>query len=348
MNNLIMLLSEHQPRRIRVIENVLVNKRTVATLYWGMRYQLLDWLGAKRHTSQAAFVAQWQALQTAGLITLVEHQAQLTPAGVIAQEQWRSTHYQPRFQTTYLQVDVPRWISRFLLAAQVVSEYSYGNRRYAPFSFDETELRLVKQWFSAQNKAQLVDRYRQELTGYLAQLSTSEADFIVSQLIGHQQAGESLVQLAQRFAITPEDAWLMQYDLFAGLAQTVLRQPDGVLAGLLRPLRISTQLSASAVQTYGLFQQGVPLAQISQQRRLKPGTVREHLLEAAIFESHFPYARLLSPAAIATLESRYEALPIDDWQFQAQTSDSATEFFLFRLFQIMRSKTGDNHTTATH
>lgn len=343
---LIMLLSAQQARRIRVIENILVNKRTVATLFWGMRYQILPWLGYRRKVSRRQFDIAWQNLLDAGLITIVEQQAQLTARGEAQQRQFYSTHYQPRYQAAYLLMNVDQVIQRLLLATQVVSEYSYESRQYAPFSFNDDDLRAVKQWFTHQNKAQLVLTYKQELADFLATLTDEEADFMVSQFIGHEVAGEALTQLADRLAIDVETARLMQYDLFAGLAQYGLHLKSGALYQLIAPMSSLTPMSNSAAQTYTLFQQRLSIQQISRTRRLKIGTVREHLLEAAIFEgANFPYDWVLSSSQQTQLATRYGDEQIDHWQFQEQETDTADAFFYFRLYQIMRSFiSSDDHT----
>ncbi len=49
---LIIFLSPTAPRRLRVIENILVGKRTVSTLYWGMRYHQLSWLGYEKRLTR--------------------------------------------------------------------------------------------------------------------------------------------------------------------------------------------------------------------------------------------------------------------------------------------------------
>ncbi|WP_252904391.1 hypothetical protein [Secundilactobacillus silagei] len=35
-----------------MIENILVGKRTVSTLYWGMRYHQLSWLGYEKRLTR--------------------------------------------------------------------------------------------------------------------------------------------------------------------------------------------------------------------------------------------------------------------------------------------------------
>ena len=58
MNSYILrFFSYHQPRRIRVIENLLTNRLTVSNLFWGQQYGLLQWLGADRQLQRSEYDA---------------------------------------------------------------------------------------------------------------------------------------------------------------------------------------------------------------------------------------------------------------------------------------------------
>ena len=75
--------SYHQPRRIRVIENLLVSRRTVANLFWGQQYGLLNWLGADRQLQRADYDALLRRLVAKKLIVIDDQQqARLTCVGV--------------------------------------------------------------------------------------------------------------------------------------------------------------------------------------------------------------------------------------------------------------------------
>lgn len=52
--DLLRLLSEQQDRRLRVIENLLRGRRTVSTLYWGLRYDLLPLLNLAKPLDRGA------------------------------------------------------------------------------------------------------------------------------------------------------------------------------------------------------------------------------------------------------------------------------------------------------
>lgn len=152
LDYLLMLLSAKQLRRIRVVENILHNRRTVTTLFWGMRYQILPWLGSDRQLQRNTFDAAINQLVATRLAQIDQSQILLTDAGSQAKAKFEQQHYQPEFQRFYLLADLDKVEQRLLLAGQVLSEYSYHNKNYAPLSFDEDDLQTVKQWFHQQDK----------------------------------------------------------------------------------------------------------------------------------------------------------------------------------------------------
>lgn len=341
MNYLITLFSDQQPRRIRVIENILNNKRTVTTLFWGMRYQILPWLATDRQLNRKQMDDQIQWLVDGHLLQVNDQRGVLTQMGKEAQTEFYNRHYQPHFLNYYLWFDTEKVIRRLMLAAQVVSEYSYQNNQYAPFSFDDGELKAVKIWFSSQDKGVLVHKFKQEITECLNKLPAMTAELVVSQLIGHHQSGESLDQFSQRSKIEQADILMMQRDAFIGIASIAISMSsESVLRSLLQPLKKSSLMSSSTEITYRLFnERAFSVKKISQVRRLKIGTVREHLLEAAIFTGHnFPYQRVIDAQMMNRLNDLYSSANVDNWKFSNDIdADDAKAFFYFRLYQIMRS-----------
>ena len=77
MNNfLLSFFDERQPRRIRVIENTLRNRRTVSTLFWAKQYGILKWTGATRSLERQQVENSIEELVKANLI-------QRDPAGQV-------------------------------------------------------------------------------------------------------------------------------------------------------------------------------------------------------------------------------------------------------------------------
>lgn len=332
---LITLLSNQQPRRQRVIENILMNRRTLTTLFWGSRYGILSWLGSNRQLERGHFDALLKQMKQDGLIEIENQFILLTKQGQVCKQQFSEQHYVPKHEQQYLKYNLSAGWPRLLLAGQVVSEFSYENIKYAPISFEDHELRYVKQWFNNNKSEQFVKNFKQEVNEFLLTLSETEAQFFTELLVGHDSPGLSIDQLTTKLAIPLIDGEVMATDLMVGIMefahyhQTLLKQ-------LFQDLKLESPISHSGYITYQLFQDQYSIEQIEQMRHLKLSTIREHLLEAAIFDGvNFPYDRLLTERQLKALAVQYTG-NIDDWQFKMVTDDKNLDFFDFRLFQIMR------------
>nr|WP_239517529.1 helix-turn-helix domain-containing protein [Weissella uvarum] len=108
-------------------------------------------------------------------------------------------------------------------------------------------------------------------------------------------------------------------------------------------------LSDSIKASYEAAKAGQTLPEIAQHRKLKLGTVQEHLLTAAIWLpfAEFPYDSYLTPAVTDYLAQHLTDADIDQWRFNmVRTSDDITEFFLFRLYEIWQTKQEQAHEQA--
>lgn len=335
---LLRLCSYHQPRRERVIENVLTNRQTVATLFWAQQYGILTWLGARRRLSREQFDQEVAALIETQLLERTEDDGlKLTAAGV-SYEETQPPVYQPHFYSWYWLANTHTVQRRLLLAFQVVSELAHQNRCYAPLAVPFTDQEAVRGWFKHVNSPRLVREVYAELH-LLADLLSKEDQHLgvalVNRLIGHDQAGWTIDQLADHLHMSLADALALDHDLW--LAVTAFaRQTTGPLAELLRPLIAPAPISRSCRTTVQMVQQGLAVATVADRRRLKLGTVREHLLTAAILTpQQLNWSQLLPPARRAQLASRYHG-DVAQWHFQSWSGDANADFYYFRLYQIYK------------
>ena len=97
------LLDKHQPRRKRLLENLLVGKKTVATIYWALRYQILGYLGLGRYMEITKL--DFNNLEKQKLVIKDENQAYvLTDKGYILRSKILGDNLKARVQE-YLQED---------------------------------------------------------------------------------------------------------------------------------------------------------------------------------------------------------------------------------------------------
>lgn len=343
MNTYILrFFSYHQPRRIRVIENLLTSRRTVANLFWGQQYGLLPWLGADRQLQRTEYDAIINDLVDQHLLVVDDHQqARLTTTGVQHQEEERDRQYRPHFLDWYWLTNTNQLGQRLLLGMQVVSEFAYHNARYAPVTVGYGHLLAVKQWFQRADRRQLVTATYQDLGQLTTGLVSADprlATVLVDGLVGHGLPAWTNAQLARHLGLTTADMLTLNHDLLLGVA-AYCRHVPGPLHDLLAPLLNSGPLSRSAARTLEFYRRGTNPEQIAAQRRLKLSTVREHLLEVAILcPDQLEWDRLLPVAKRENLAKQYPAADVNSWHFQSSTPDDGAAFFDYRLYQIQQGR----------
>lgn len=329
------LLDYHQPRRIRVIENLLKNRRTVANLFWGQQYGILNWLGAYRELNRSEYEAALQDLAAAGLIKLDDNFAQLTAAGVAQREV--DQVYQPHFFSWYWVTNTRQLETQLMLGIQVISELAYHNNQYAPLAVSHQQLMGVKQWLYREYSPQLIHDIYDDLHQLMTALASEDqrlATALAYLMIGHHQSSWTLKQLATNLALSLGDARILKHDLMLAVG-AYYRHVTGPVHDLLRPYLMHGPLPASVLTTLRMFQRVPDFTEIARQRHLKVNTIREHILEVAILmPDQLNFDQLLPPAKRVQLARTYSGNDVTKWEFQKDTANSSAGFFDFRLFQI--------------
>ena len=336
---LLLLLSSTQPRRIKLIQNLLNGKRTVSTLFWAMRYGILQYSAILKTYDLNSINGAIKKLIVDGLAEQVdEFQYQLTTKGQIKKDSVKESFYILQNTSYQYDYDVNEFKARILLAIQSVSEYSYQNKNYYPVKTDMKSAMIVKRWF-IHNKVEIVSRLEDYLTKYLSQVDEKKANIIAQQMIGHDVYGMTNGQLADSMGVSNVEAFFMEYDGWADFINYIINDDDQLLLPLINDVR-TLKMNHHAIQTYNQFVSGNTLDQIANNLSVKLSTVKEHLLEMAIWfpESKFPYAKIVSAEDEKTLRQAFDNQPIDDWQFRQISESTDINFFEFRIYQILRSK----------
>lgn len=336
---LLLLLSSTQPRRIKLIQNLLNGKRTVSTLFWAMRYGILQYSAILKTYDLNSINGAIKKLILDGLVEPVnEFQYQLTTKGQIKKDSVKESFYILQNTSYQYDYDVSEFKARILLAIQSVSEYSYQNKNYYPVKTDMKSAMIVKRWF-IQNKGEIVSRLEDYLTTYLSQVDEKKANIIAQQMIGHDVYGMTNGQLADSMGVSNVEAFFMEYDGWVDFINYIINDDDQLLLPLINDVR-TLKMNHHAIQTYKQFVGGNALDQIANNLNVKLSTVREHLLEMAIWlpESKFPYAKIVSFEDERTLCQAFDNQPIDDWQYRQISESTDINFFEFRIYQILRSK----------
>lgn len=339
---LLLLLSSTQPRRIKLIQNLLNGKRTVSTLFWAMRYGLLQYSAILKTYDLNSINDDINKLISDGLAKQVdEYQYQLTHKGQIKKDSVMESFYILKNSSYQYDYDVNEFKARVLLAIQSVSEYSFQNKNYYPVKTDMKSAMIVKRWF-IENKTKIVEQLKKYLINYLAQIDEHQADIIAQQMIGHEVYGMTNGQLADSMNISNVEAYFMEYDGWVNFINYIINDENTLLHPLVHDIR-TLKMNNHAIMTYQQFISGNTLNHISKNLGVKLSTVREHLLEMAIWlpEDKFPYSMIISQDDEKILFESFENQSIDDWQFKQISEKYDIDFFEFRIYQILRSKQDD-------
>ncbi|USS85377.1 helix-turn-helix domain-containing protein [Fructilactobacillus myrtifloralis] len=330
----LVLLAEKQPRRHRSLTNLVRGKRTVATLYWGFRYQWLGVLGIGRYL--AIQELPFASLRHQQLVAVDHEQDYLTPAGLNQQQllfQQLPLQWQAEFQTT----DLQRLKSRLLLLTQVISEFNHHENHYFAVRTPMRERVWVKNYFFQLVHTNRLAEFQSDLTAFLAALPTQTAQVVSHELVGYHNNGWTREQIAQALRLNPLAVAFIELAALAQLVRWNRNKPAGTLAPLSQGLQRDL-ITKKARQTLQLYQTSHDVKRVAAQQHIKPSTVDEHLLENAIYVplAQFPYSDFVSQKEVQRLVRQY-GNNVDDWQFQPD-QEAGLSFFQFRLIQIWLTK----------
>ena len=304
LDDFLLQFFDDQPRRATSLYLLLTGKKTLSVLFAALEHQQLQWLHLYPTLSRPDFQAAIDRLQAA-------HHLEKTDSGLVlgdvsVQLKKLPTAYQPW-------MGLHAFSPKFHLAVQMLSEASFHNARYRPVTQDWAIQQQLRQWWQHLDRQTAIS----ELKALLEALGDEAAANILSTMIGHDFVGAGQVDdISQIQALAQLIA-----QLDAGLAPSWQ-----ILWGGRKPLGTKTQYAALQ-----MIQQGATREQVSQRLHLKPSTINEHLLGAAIFGADLPLAQLYPVAMVAQLNQADAHLNYQPLLEQIPDSN----FFQIRLFQIL-------------
>jgi uncharacterized protein YpbB len=337
-NLVIIFLSSKQPRRLTLIKNLLMGKKTVSTWFWAMRYDLLQYSGLFKNKPLFNDEDIRYLVSHEYIILTDTKRYILTKKGQQKKDSFLESGYILENASKYYEYDVVTFKRRFLLLAQVISEYSYKNNSYYPITGDLQTEYLIKKWF-IRNKNKSVYAFKNYISQWFNSLDNNDANIFVQLLVGHDNMGKTGPQIAYALKTSVDVEWLWELDFWIALIKYIQRDSNSFLHFLLFNI-VKPKISNKAMKTYQLFCKSISLAQIAKQSHIKLSTVKEHLQECAIFMDIriFPYTKILNSKMVKYLDAQYHLVDIDDWHYSDIENQETIGFFEFRIYQILRSK----------
>lgn len=330
-----------QPRRSRIVYAVLKNEMTVSAEYWALRYHILDYVRVLPELSKWQFDGVMKKLVSQGAVQEVDPGMYIrTAKGADLWRDYQKEHYELTEPTMFVQYNVTHFAQVMLLVNQVISEWSYGNKSYYPMQINQQHMAFVKQWFQNQDKTTLVNDWLTMTSSFLSTLDDEEANRFVSTWSGHDVIGLTSSQLDVPTTWTDWDAMMWQRDMYAKWLHYLEEKNEPLLSDLIMKVsKLSGPLTKVQRSLAGL-NAGFSDEEIAQQQQLRTGTIREHLLTAAIWlpMNEFPYDVFLTEQVKTYFDEKLSG-PIDSWRFTTvRLTDDPYEFQVFRLYQIWLTK----------
>lgn len=175
----------------------------------------------------------------------------------------------------------------------------------------------------------------QETSHLFQHLTEEHANLLAQALSGFHQEGAAFFQLVpEKYEHT---LWFTLYQSAAihQLLAQVAKHPEYLLYKFLYPL-LMQNYNQSMLQTRELIRKGQSIEQVKKQRRLKQGTIQDHLIEWSLLDSKFPFSNFLSQDKQNRLKELPQASYTYPFKELAESFDAT--FLEIRLYQIWRKK----------
>lgn len=314
------------------VYQILIGKRSSSTLLYGYLWDLLPYWSVFPKMKKASFFQLLQEMVAKGWLTEV------------APDYFVKTKMAPHL--TEAQVEVVAGLQNFKfnksapvawrllrLLVQTASEYQRSTS-FVPLETGPQYTEPVRQLVRS-NGTKLRPMLYQELEQIFSQLPETAANGLALSFSGYQVQGLANYQtVAEELADHPWSplALRSRQHRFFTLA---LQQPSFLTYQIIQPF-IQLDQNHSAMVTKDYFTAGFTFQEVAAVRKLRPGTINDHLIEWAISDASFDYHRFLQPETLALLQQ----LPDDPrhWRYGSLPQKEAIDFLSFALYQIQRKQ----------
>lgn len=327
--------------------HVLNGKRTPSTLFFIEKNNLHPLFRLAPHMTIEELEQSLNELVTEDYLEKIQSEYRLTKEGksIIADFEKNEKIYHVShllwnsFSEEFFQV----W--QFL--TQIYSEVSYKNNKYRPLIKDFSVQQWIKDWLHSQSYPidEQSELWSEELIVIFENLSSTEADFLSSHLTGHQHAGDTIQKIMMDLNWSKDQYNIHLKMLLYHVMDFIYFSKDLLLHHDLLEKELQNNnygLSYSALQTMNHLFRGEKFITVAQKRRLKIGTVYEHLLEAALIDKEFNFEPFL-PLDDPRLAHLYKIIHEDPLIKYQEIKEKVPDllFVEYRLMQLWILREGE-------
>ncbi|MGM9903035.1 hypothetical protein A5844_000372 [Enterococcus sp. 10A9_DIV0425] len=326
------LFSSRDKLRVSTLFHLLSGKRTSSVLLYGFFHGLLFIHGSFPTLKQSEFFTMIEEMTKENLLYVEGKDVKLTPLGKKQLEE-QSVDLTGLQYDKYGRTDNECWrLIKF--AVQVVSQLAADEQKYLPVETSPFYSYQIKRWLKEANysRRELAEGLYQELTEIFLLMPRDKADFLANQFSGNSRIGLLDYQLIK----TKDDTKLkfFQDQCVHLLLAAISKHKPFLLKLLIQPLLYQNH-NQSMLVTRQMVQEGLSVEQIMARRRLKRGTINDHLIEWAIFFDDFPYEQIVSKKTRNILS--HVSQPIITLNYR-DVNIGDLDYGEFRLYQIEQLK----------
>lgn len=234
----------------------------------------------------------------------------------------------------------PLFWNRLIFSTQVLSEYSYKNKRYVPYLSSLDDQRSLKKWLKDLGRPmdELAKSWSEELKSLFQTLKQKDADFIAGHFTGHLVSGSTSRQLQETYGQTREH-YLVVIDQLSYKAAHLNKAQFPLLSSLWDSTHLDRDegLSHSARVSRELLEKGKGIEAIARSRKLKANTIKEHILECVLITDWPLFKRYIRSEHYTACHELFNTTPSVKYA-EAKTLIDDLDFFAFRLIEIERMR----------
>ncbi|GEN33739.1 helix-turn-helix domain-containing protein [Aneurinibacillus danicus] len=258
--------------------------------------------GIMRNVSGEAVRSRLDALIERGWIEVHQGEKEQVYCSMTGKEELRKLNAEFRYEaclsavaSVHEKVRAVRFWKKFSLFIQTLSHLIAQETLFYPV-VEQRELQqeVKRVIMSYADKRSLALQTKQEIARWMGEVEEEERQIILRRLSGKARAGLTYRQLADAIG-TDEGAAALHIIRLA--AEQLARLASGaypVLSELADSRAGEAMLTRTAQQTKALLDMGYSFKEIVKRRRLKPGTIEDHLVEIAIADPSFDISRFVS------------------------------------------------------
>lgn len=325
MNTFILsLFTKEDKLKAKTLFQILVGKRTSSVLSYAYFHDLLHLFGCLPNLTEELLETSLNQLKEQGILEEEDGQWFLiNEQDILNKSLLEQVDY---FKFGRKEMEIWRSV-QFLV--QAVS-FLATDKNYVPIESSPFYTERVRQ-IIYQYRDEIKETLYVELKDVFTKLNVEQANLLAGTFSGNHRNGEVFFQLLPEDL--QEEPW-KKLSISCGLhsfCAEVQTQKPRILYSFLKPLFIQN-LNKSMLVTRKMLQSGASVGQVMQQRRLKLGTVQDHIIEWALLEETFPFEKFIDN------QQNLMELPEDSWKqsYKELVEQFDSNFLEIRLYQIWR------------